>query len=106
MNNVQAITDATFQKDVIEASKQAPVLVDFWASWCMPCKKMEPIVEGLAEELSEIKVAKMNIEENMSVPTSLGIISIPTFAVYKDGELVSSHTGTTSKLGLKKLLGI
>ena len=83
--NTLEITDETF-KDVINTDK--PVLVDFWAEWCGPCKMIGPVVEELAGDVQgQAIVAKMNVDENSAVPASLGIRSIPTLMVFKNGEM-------------------
>lgn len=85
MSNIQAVTDSDFETAVLKADK--PVLVDFWATWCGPCRMIAPIVEQLGSELGDrVKVVKMDIDQNPSVPTSLGIMSIPTVIVFKDGK--------------------
>ena len=88
--------DSTFQSEVLESS--VPVLVDFWAPWCAPCKAMGPLVDQLAEELgSQIKVVKHNTQDHADVPVSLGVQSIPTFIVFKNGEEVARHVGGMRK---------
>jgi thioredoxin 1 len=82
---VHAVTDAEFQAKVLDSSK--PVLVDFWATWCAPCRMIAPVVEELAHEMAEqVTVLKMDVDANPSVPRELGIMSIPTLIVFKDGK--------------------
>ncbi|MEE3154582.1 MAG: thioredoxin, partial [Pseudomonadota bacterium] len=80
-----AVTDASFKSDVLESDK--PVLVDFWADWCGPCKMIAPALEELSEELGDkVTIAKMDIMENPDVPGSMGVQSIPYLVLFKDGE--------------------
>lgn len=97
------ITSENFEKEVLQAEK--PVLVDFWASWCMPCKMMTPIVEEIAKEKEgKIKVYKINIDEEPDLATKYGVMSIPTFLVFKDGKVVNSSVGVQDKQKLLNLL--
>lgn len=97
------ITSENFEKEVLQAEQ--PVLVDFWASWCMPCKMMTPIVEEIAKEKEgKIKVYKINIDEEPDLATKYGVMSIPTFLVFKDGKVVNSSVGVQDKQELLNLL--
>ena len=97
------ITSENFEKEVLQAEQ--PVLVDFWASWCMPCKMMTPIVEEIAKEKEgKIKVYKINIDEEPDLATKYGVMSIPTFLVFKDGKVVNSSVGVQDKQKLLNLL--
>jgi thioredoxin 1 len=101
--NVVDVTDASFQQDVLSSEK--PVLVDFWAPWCGPCRMVAPVVEDLAGEMSDrVKFVKMNIDENQVTPTQYGIMSIPTLLLVKGGEVVAQHVGALPKPALKSLL--
>ena len=92
----QAITDADFEAEVLKAD--TPVLVDFWAEWCGPCKQMLPIVEELAGEYEgKVKIVKVNVDENTEAPGKFNVMSIPTFIIFKDGEPVTTFVGAKSK---------
>ena len=92
------LNDDNFEAEVVEASKTMPVLADFWASWCPPCRLMGPIVEELAKEYEgKIKVGKYSVEENTAVAEKMGVQSIPAFFIYKNGVVVDSWTGAMSK---------
>ncbi len=91
-----SVTDQNFQTEVLESTE--PVIVDFWAEWCGPCKMMLPIVDEASESLKgKVKVVKINIDENPNVPTQYGIRGIPTFIVFKNGEAVETKVGGMSK---------
>ena len=90
------ITDESFQADVLQSDK--PVLVDFWADWCGPCRMIAPSVSAMAEEYEDIlTVAKMDVDENPAVPGRYGIIGIPTLMLFKDGQVVERITGALPK---------
>ena len=98
-----AVTDASFKSDVLESDK--PVLVDFWADWCGPCKMIAPALEELSEELGEkVTIAKMDIMENPEVPGSMGVQSIPFLVLFKNGEPAAQMRGAAPKGQLKQWL--
>lgn len=93
------ITDQNFNSDVMKSDK--PVLVDFWAEWCGPCRMIAPILEEVAEELGDTAViSKLNIDENPETPALLGVRSIPTLMIFKDGKMVGTKVGVQSKAAL------
>ncbi|MBV8472077.1 MAG: thioredoxin [Hyphomicrobiales bacterium] len=104
MSATSKVTDASFQTDVIESSE--PVVVDFWAEWCGPCRMIAPALEEIATELKgKVKIAKFNVDENPQIASQLGIRSIPTLMVFKDGKLVATKTGAGPKSELSRWIG-
>ena len=91
------LTDANFESEVLKSD--VPVLVDFWAPWCGPCKIMGPIVEELANDLAgkAVKVAKMNVDDNLETPQKYGIMSIPTLIIFKNGQAADTLVGVQAK---------
>jgi thioredoxin 1 len=101
--DVMHLNDGNFESQVI-SSKQ-PVLVDFWADWCSPCKKVAPVIDELSKEYKgKIKVAKVNVDEGREVATKFGIMSIPTFILFKNGKIAKQIVGAVSKNELKSIL--
>ena len=101
--NILVLTDDNFQETVKNA--KIPVLVDFWADWCGPCKMIAPEVERLAQELNgQVQVCKLNVDENRDTPNGMGIMSIPTLAVFKNGQEVERVVGFRKKDDLIKLV--
>ena len=90
-----AINYENFQREVIES--EIPVLIDFWAPWCGPCQMLGPIVEEIAEENTDIKVCKVNVDENQELASQFKIMNIPTLVVMKDGEVYKKNVGIQSK---------
>ena len=98
-----AVTDENFENEVL--GSDTPVLVDFWAEWCPPCKAIAPILEDLSGEMAgKVKIAKLNIEESPLAPTKYGVRSIPTLIVFKNGEIVAQNVGAMAKPDLQKWL--
>ena len=92
MSLIQSVTDSEFESVVLKS--EIPVLVDFWATWCGPCRMIAPIVEQISGELGgKVKVLKMDIDENPATPQSLGIMSIPTVIIFKDGKAAERTVG-------------
>ncbi len=97
------VSDADFENEVLKSDE--PVMVDFWAEWCGPCKALSPIVDEVANEVSgKMKVVKVNIDENPNAPTKYGVRGIPTLMVFKGGELVDTKVGGMSKTQLNDWL--
>lgn len=92
----QEVTDKNFEAEVLKSD--VPVMIDFWAEWCGPCRAMAPVVDKIAAEKKDVlKVVKMNIEENLDTPTKYGIRGIPTFMIFKNGQLVDTKVGGMSQ---------
>ncbi len=103
MGTVQEITDSTFNTEVIESDQ--PVLVDFWAPWCGPCRQIAPVVEQLAgENAGSAKVVKLNVDDAPQAAQSYGVSSIPTLMVFKGGEVVDRFVGVQPKTRLQQAI--
>lgn len=96
------ITSENFEKEVINS--QVPVLVDFWAIWCGPCKMIGPVLEKISEEMSDVKVAKVNVDEQPDLADKYQVMSIPTLIVFKGGEIVNKTIGVQSEQEIRDML--
>ena len=96
---IKHVSDASFELDVTKSDK--PVLVDYWAEWCGPCKMIAPLLDDVASQFSDqLQVAKMNVDENRAVPAQFGIRGIPTLMIFKNGQLAATRVGALSKAQL------
>ena len=100
---VVSITKENFAQEVLQSTK--PVLLDFWASWCGPCRMLSPIVDEVAEERTDIRVGKVNVDEQPDLAAQFGVMSIPTLLVFRDGKLVNQAVGARPKASVLELLG-
>lgn len=101
-DKVLHITDDQFEAEVIKSDK--PVLVDFWAPWCGPCKMVGPIIEALAEKMENVKFCKIDIDQNVEWASKLKVMSIPTMVIYKDGEVMASQIGALPEEDLRRFI--
>lgn len=101
--SIKQVTDATFEQDVLNSDK--PVLVDYWAEWCGPCKMIAPILDEVATDYGDkVSIAKVNVDENRDTPAKYGIRGIPTLMLFKNGQLVDTKVGALSKSQLTLFL--
>tara|TARA_Y100001970_G_scaffold102940_1_gene129221 strand:+ start:28525 stop:28845 length:321 start_codon:yes stop_codon:yes gene_type:complete len=101
--NVVTLTNDNFEEEVTNSDK--PVLVDYWAAWCGPCKMVGPIIEEIAIEMSaKIKVGKLDVDNNQDIAAKQNVMSIPTLALFKDGELIAQQVGALSKTQLNDFI--
>lgn len=97
------VTNDSFKEEVLES--KVPVLVDFWATWCGPCQMVGPIVEDIAEEVTDVKICKVDVDENAELAREYHVMSIPMFIVFKDGQVVKRDVGAKSKEELLAMIG-
>jgi thioredoxin 1 len=103
--NVASVSDANFQAEVLDASKTQPVMVDFWAEWCGPCRALSPTVDAIAaERAGKLKVVKMNVDENMNTPGKYNVRGIPTLLIFKGGQVAEQIVGALPKANIEKVL--
>lgn len=102
--SVVTITEQNFQKEVLESDK--PVLLDFWAAWCGPCRMVSPIVDEIAEEVTDAKVGKVNVDEQPALASQFRVMSIPTLAVVKNGKIVKTSVGVRPKAAILSMLNV
>src|SRR5947209_10602379 len=101
------VSETTFDHEVIEGSKETPILVDFWAEWCGPCHAVSPVLEKIAAEREgDLKLVKVNIDENQNLAGRYGVMSIPTMILFKDGEPAAATIGARPKGDIEKQLGL
>jgi thioredoxin 1 len=96
---LQDVTDATFQSEVIEAD--GPVLVDFWAAWCGPCRVVAPVLEEIAAEREDLRIVKLNVDENQQTAAAFEVLSIPTMILFKNGQIAKKIIGAYPKRRLE-----
>lgn len=101
---VITITKENFETEVLKSAQ--PVLLDFWAAWCGPCRMLSPIVDEVAEERTDVKVGKVNVDEQPDLAAQFGVMSIPTLLVFKNGKLVNQTVGARPKSGVLALLDV
>jgi thioredoxin 1 len=103
--NIASVSDANFQAEVLDASKTQPVMVDFWAEWCGPCRALSPTVDAIAaERAGKLKVVKMNVDENMNTPGKYNVRGIPTLLIFKGGQVAEQIVGAVPRENIEKAL--
>ena len=98
------VTKNNFKNEIVESDK--PVLLDFWASWCGPCRMVSPLVDEIAEETASVKVGKVNVDDEPELASAFGVMSIPTLVVMKDGKVVRKTSGARPKSAILELLNV
>ena len=102
-DNITTVSSESWEDDVLNSDR--PVLVDFWAAWCGPCKMVAPVLDELAGEMGEkVRVAKLNVDENQEIAVKYGVRGIPTFILFKDGEVADRMTGAMPKSAFEQLI--
>ena len=102
-DKIKVVSDASFETDVVNSSQ--PVLVDFWAEWCGPCKALSPVLDEIANEYDgRVRIVKVNVDENAQIPPKYGIRGIPTMLLFKDGVVEATKVGALSKTNLSAFL--
>lgn len=103
MSHIQAVTDATFEEQVLKSS--TPVLVDFWAEWCGPCKMIAPVLDEISREYKDrVQILKLNVDENNATPAKFNIRGIPTLLLFKEGDIAATKVGAANKSQLMEFL--
>lgn len=102
MSKVIKLTNENFEAEALKSS--VPVLIDFYAEWCGPCKMVSPVIDKIAEERDDVKVCKVNVDDEMELASRYGVMSIPTIVVMKNGEIASAKVGFTPKGEIEKML--
>ena len=104
-DNISNVTDSDFQSEVIDASKNQPVMVDFWAEWCRPCHMLAPTVAEIANDFTgKLKVVKLNVDENVNSPGRYNVRGIPTLLIFKGGQVADQIVGAVPKEHIQKIL--